>query len=68
MIVKKTFKGWIAKDSIKDVGWSHDSKDSELDIPIIFKFKGRKEDWIWFWPEEDWPPQKVRITIETVEK
>ena len=57
--MKKVFKGWIGK-SVKQLGhWSGD-EDPELVMANIFKRKLKQRDWL----NEDWPPVKVKITIE----
>ena len=53
--------GWIGKgDDVKDVIYS-DNPFKEYDI-IIQSGKMTKN----YWTEADWPPKKVRITIEVI--
>ena len=61
--MKKTFTGWIGKTSnIKDF-LARGFNDS-FEIDDMYATKGNKYDW----GDDDWPPIKVKVTVETVEK
>lgn len=64
MIMKKTFTGWIPRSFKGDVS---KIKDPMYDMGgtgtfAMFKTKDRKSDWA----DKDWPPVKVKITVETL--
>ena len=58
--MKITKIGWMGKTEkpVFYVGFSE-----SLEIDKLFRTKGKREQW----NKEDWPPRKVRITIETIE-
>lgn len=58
--MKKTFTGWIGKREAKEFCWEKQSVASELKMPSVYKRKETEHDW----PESDWPPIKVEITVE----
>ena len=58
--MKITKIGWCPK-GLKPIFFKND--DREIQIDVIFDTKGNAYDW----PLCDWPPRKVRITIETVD-
>ena len=59
--MKKQFIAWLPKSISKQkCPIQHFSKFNQFSL---FRTKGGKSDW----PEEDWPPVKVRITVETVD-
>ena len=63
--MKKTFTGWIRKNSTMGVGEVlYTGEGEEIGLPTIYKFKGKKD----YWFENEWPPIKVKVTVETVEK
>ena len=56
---KKVIKGWISSLYNKS-NLFHTHGDGEMDAVFsLWKTKGKKIDW-----GEDWPPKKVKITIE----
>lgn len=56
---KKVIRGYIRKsDKVKDT--VHVDKNGEIGIWNIWDHEGKKEDW----EEGDYPPQKVKVTIE----
>lgn len=58
---KRTFTGWVGKYS--GVMW--DSRHGDFaELCGIYQHKESEMDWA----EEDWPPVKVRVTVEPVEK
>lgn len=58
---KKTFTGWIGK-SVKDLS-ELVHKDKTYDkIDLLYLTRGKKEDWDF----ENWPPIKVKVTIEVI--
>ena len=60
---KKEFVGWVGKN--QQLKWDHTDQFSNgmpdpcIDFPRVFKKRGPKGAW-----ESDWPPQKVKITVE----
>lgn len=60
--MKKIVKvGWVEKNDKVDIGWAGD--DPYLHIwSVIFQNKGTKSSW-----GGNWPPRKVRITVEEIE-
>jgi len=56
--MKITKIGWVGKTMPNPEIWI-DSNDGQFMVNGIFK-KGKKDNWI----SEDWPPRKVRITVE----
>ncbi len=66
----KIITGWMGKTvNLKDIIRYTFYCDStiphlELDSGYIFKTKNKKDDW----DEEDWPPKKIKITIELEDK
>ncbi len=61
--MKKIIKGWIGKDDTSFIGEDLMLLTGEiaLHLPTIYKVKGSKNSWLY----EDWPPIKIKITIET---
>ncbi len=61
---KRTWIGWAASYDFPDIfNWKRRGHAQYLDIdtlPDMFKLKGKKEDWM----DGDWPPVKVKITVE----
>ena len=59
--------GWIGRDrEIKSSIWCC---FDELTLDEIYTKKGKKENWSFFYGSEtysNWPPQKIKITIEKV--
>ena len=62
--MKKTFTGWIAKDEVDLIGYTGGQYDDDHAMPHIRKTKGKESDWY----RGEWPPIKVKVTVETVEK
>ena len=67
MSKKKVFTGWIGQnDSVKDLlAWDKGTVAKTLDAtatPYLFKRKGFKAEW----SPEEWPPKKVRVTVEEI--
>ncbi len=62
--MKKTFTGWIGKSTtnFNNFYFSERLSTDRLAIPEIHKTKGEKADWF----DGDWPPVKVKITIEVM--
>lgn len=62
--MKKIWRtGWIGKEEGVDESiWRGIEREDCWEIADIQVKKGTKKDW----PEQDWPPVKVRITIEAV--
>lgn len=58
--MKKTFTGWIGKIAIKTNMRIIMANMKKGICPI----RGPKDDW----GEGEWPPTKVKVTVETVEK
>jgi len=58
---KKTITGWIRKDERMEL--RVDKKYGFIEIPLTFKKRGRKDE-TFYEASNDWPPRKVRITIE----
>lgn len=60
--MKKTFTGWIRKSEkgLESFHWVAVYSEPELSIPDVFKEKDKEDSW----DKEDWPPKKVKITIE----
>ena len=63
--MKKTFTGWIAKNKFEEIG-GIDRYDGEYDFGDIYATRGNKIHWVRL--RELWPPIKVKVTVETVEK
>lgn len=67
--MKVTKTGWVPRSvklrsCIREYKeWSGDDM-SEISLDCVFGDKGKKESW----NKGDWPPWKVRITIEEVER
>jgi len=59
--MKKTFTGWIGKEAIK---YNMNGIIKEMAEEVGLVPKGRKVDW----GVNEWPPIKVKVTVETVEK
>ena len=59
--MKKTFIGWVGKDELDDL--KKVESLYELDL-LFFDTKGHKIDWL----KVSWPPIKIKVTVETVEK
>jgi hypothetical protein len=55
---KKVFVGWAGK-SDQEIGFDN-AEFKELILPYIYKHKMKRETWV----SEDWPPRKVRVTVE----
>ena len=62
--MKKTFTGWIAKDEVCLIGYNGGQYGDEYAMPSVHKTKGKELDW----HHDEWPPIKVKVTVETVEK
>ena len=61
---RKVIKGWVGKDVNLNELCDEDVRCVYLMSPLhIVKTKGKKIDWF----ECEWPPKKIRITIEEVE-
>lgn len=57
--MKKTITGWVGKNELADKRW----RELVFTMPIAARTKGKKEEWC----EKEWPPVKVRVTIEVIE-
>lgn len=57
---KKTFIGWIGKTIKENLSFSF---TGDVLSDSVYKTKGFKIDW----HDNDWPPIKVKVTIEVVE-
>lgn len=62
---KEVFIGWCAKDSVErgPFIWSFNSDPSNMQLHIdtsIFEVRGRKN----YWGPDEWPPYKVKVTVE----
>ncbi len=67
---KHVIKGWVGKNtSVKKLTWWGNStwngfRDyAFLLCEHIYRLKGKKDSY----EKEDWPPKKIRITIEEIE-
>ena len=60
--MKKTFIGWIGKDKLNNIKTVR--VYGGYNIPDVYQKKGLKD----YWNSDEWPPVKVKITVETVEK
>jgi len=60
--MKKVFTGWIGKASKEDLSLL--KSQGLVDEFRIFTSKGKKS----IWPEEDWPPIKIKLTVEIPER
>ena len=69
-MIKKEFVGYVYKSFVKDktkfpIGWKDAGWGDKALITYhfgypIYKKRGNKNDW----DEEDWPPVKVKVTVE----
>ncbi len=60
--MERTFTGWIPKSLSKNIDLKNKLWTHEYGYFPIFTTKGKKIDW----SEKDWPPTKVKITVETL--
>ena len=61
--MEKTFTGWIPKSLSKKLDLKNIMYDSaNVGVFAIYKTKDTQNDWA----DKDWPPVKVKITIETL--
>lgn len=61
--MKKITKiGWVGKNELCNIAIPGDDPCNQLRLNGIFPRRGKEDEW----PKEDWPPIKVRITIEEV--
>ena len=59
---KRVFNGWMGRMDIdRPAAWG--DLDDELWLTEVFRLKGDKYGWV----EADWPPAKVRVTVEILE-
>ncbi len=56
MIVKQTFTGWAGKSGLWY--WNKDNEQREL---MVFRSRGHSVEW----DKDDWPPVRVKVTIES---
>jgi len=55
--MKQTFKGWAGKSGM---WWFN--KDKESRELMVFRTRGKRVEW----DDDDWPPVRVKVTIETL--
>ena len=65
--MKKTFTGWVQRSEKGDIfprpAWDDTDKfPTLLGFPTIYKKRDKPSSW----NEGDWPPVKVKITIEVM--
>jgi hypothetical protein len=51
---KKSIIGWVGKN------WQLESNYLLSSLASVYLKKGKREDWF----QSDWPPRKVKITVE----
>ena len=66
--MKKIIHGWVSKRSDLDnlTSWKLDMYDNTYLLKfehLVFKTPGKKIEWY----HDEWPPKKVKITIEYVD-
>ncbi len=60
---KKTFTGWIPKTLSKKMDIKNGDYSTPADHFALYVTRGNKIDW----GNEDWPPTKVKITVEVID-
>ena len=71
---KKVFTGYVGRGTKLNqvMQWRHSGPTTELEAGLtcpdgIYRYKGNKDSWrAWNGYLTDWPPRKVRITVEYV--
>ena len=59
---KRVFNGWMGRMDIdRPAAWG--DLDDELLLTEVFRLKSGRDEWM----KEDWPPVKVRVTVEILE-
>ena len=57
--MKQSFKGWAGKSGLWF--WNRDSEQREV---MVFNTRGTRSEW----DVDDWPPVRVKVTIENLHK
>ena len=62
--MKKTLTGWIGKSGSVKENLFRNGYTDHIELQDTFFTRGLKGEW----PAQDWPPIKVKVTVEMVEK
>ena len=58
-----SYEGWMGRSHLGEAPMAGE-EDGILRIPDVYSDKGPEDDW----GEENWPPIRVRVTVEEIEE